>query len=161
MRCKRMKVFISHKNCDSAIAEYIAHFLAQCNVDCYLDLLDDITISGGRELTEHIRHELGDCTDIMVVLTENTILSWWVPFEIGIATEKGLPTVTYMPSFANVKTKIELPAYLSYWPCLRKTKDLAEYVLLRGNLGCAKYGSVFKRGETLDRFYADLKKRIS
>ena len=41
-----------------------------------------------KSFTDHIRENLNTCTDIIVVMSEATKESWWVPFEIGMATEK-------------------------------------------------------------------------
>lgn len=117
-----MKVFISHKNTDQAVALRIQTALKSLQVEAYLDLLDDITIDKGEALTQHIRTKLNECTDILVVLSENTKTSWWVPFEIGMAAQKDLPIVNYL------QTGVALPDYLSYWPRLKTEADLAKYV---------------------------------
>lgn len=51
-------------------------------VEVYLDLLDDNISSNGKILTNHIKEQLNSCTDIVVITSENTKLSWWLPLEI-------------------------------------------------------------------------------
>ena len=53
-----MKVFISHKNVDSAHAIALQAAFARNKVDTYLDVLDSSINGGGRELTEHIKQNL-------------------------------------------------------------------------------------------------------
>lgn len=49
------------------------------------------------------------------------VLSWWVPWEIGIATEKDHPIATF------AKDDTTLPEYLRKWPYLKNQNDLDVY----------------------------------
>ena len=120
-----MKVFISHKDVDSAQALLLKKEFQSLGVDAYLDVLDSSIKNGGKSLTEHIKSQLNNCTDIIVLMSESTNESWWVPFEIGMSAQIDMPTATFM------KENIVLPSYLSYWPRLRKIEDIAKYVLVR------------------------------
>ncbi|WP_297637753.1 toll/interleukin-1 receptor domain-containing protein [uncultured Clostridium sp.] len=117
-----MKVFISHKQEDSVIAGMICKNLKELGVQAYLDLLDVEICSKGKQLTDHIKNRLNDCSDILVVMSNKTEESWWVPFEIGMAAQKDFPVVSYLVD------NVELPDYLDYWPRLRKSTDLIKYV---------------------------------
>ena len=64
---------------------------------------------------------MGVCTQLLAVVSENTKSSWWVPWEIGIATEKDFPIAT----FAGDNTM--LPEYLRKWPYLKTQNDLDIY----------------------------------
>jgi hypothetical protein len=57
----------------------------------------------------------------MAVVSAATKDSWWVPWEIGMATEKDYPIATY----AGDSTP--LPQYLKNWPYLRSHSDLDKY----------------------------------
>ena len=120
-----MKVFISHQQKDSQLASKILTELKSLNVDAYLDVFDDSLISDSRALTEHLKDTVRRCSDILVVMSNHTIRSWWVPFEIGIAANQDLPTVTYL------QNSVPLPGYLAYWPRLKKLPDIATYVSIR------------------------------
>lgn len=85
------KIFISHKKEDSDQANTIAFQLRRNGVDVYLDVLDPRLQDGGEELSNYLQDRLSQCTHLLAVLSYNTRLSWWVPFEIGIATEKQYP----------------------------------------------------------------------
>jgi len=57
----------------------------------------------------------------MAVISQKTKGSWWVPFEIGIATELEYPLATYAVDIA------EIPDYLRKWPYLTSDRDLEIY----------------------------------
>ena len=97
----------------------------QNGVPSYLDVLDSSINGGGKELTDHIRENLNTCTDIIVVMSEATKESWWVPFEIGMSAQVNMPTASYL------KSDVTLPSYLSYWPRLKTTSDVNKYVAVR------------------------------
>lgn len=120
-----MKVFISHKREDANEAERVASLLRVHDVETYLDILDPVVFNDGKSLTEHIKKSLNSCTDILVVMSSATKYSQWVPFEIGMAAQVDLPTVTYLAE------RVQLPDYLTYWPCLRELADISKYVAVR------------------------------
>lgn len=123
-----MKVFISHKDSDRTTALKVLNVLTSNKVEAYLDVLDNSIVQKGELLTKHIRTKLNECTDILVVMSENTKASWWVPFEIGMAAQKDLPTVSYLQS------GVELPDYLSYWPRLKNDSDIIKYINTRARV---------------------------
>ena len=120
-----MKVFISHKQEDSALAISVKNAFTQYGITSYLDLLDSKISGDGKELTEHIKENLNSCTDIIVVMSEETKKSWWVPFEIGMAAQVDMPTASFL------KSEVELPDYLSYWPRLKTVSDIGKYITIR------------------------------
>lgn len=105
-----MKVFISHKNVDSQQALMLKSAFEKEGVFTYLDVLDNSINGGGKSLTEHIKGQLNNCTDIIVLMSETTKYSWWVPFEIGMSAQIDMPTASFL------KEDVDLPSYLSYWP---------------------------------------------
>ena len=120
-----MKIFISHKQEDDAVARRLDLEFKHYNVDTYLDLIDDTISKNGEALTKHIRESLNTCTDIIVVMSEKTRLSQWVPFEVGMSTQKDMPTVTFMVD------DVKLPEFLDYWPRLTKFSDVEKYLIAK------------------------------
>lgn len=120
-----MKVFISHKDADSLQALLLKKAFEKEGVSAYLDVLDSSINGGGKTLTEHIKTQINQCTDIIVLMSEATKLSWWVPFEIGMSAQIDMPTASFL------KENVDLPSYLSYWPRLKTTSDVATYVSVR------------------------------
>lgn len=159
-----MKVFISHKMEDKRMALEVQNTLISAGVDAYLDVLDNIIADDGEKLTKHIRGKLRECTDVIVVLSGNTKKSWWVPFEIGMATEKDMPIANYLISYEV------LPEYLEFWPRLKNRQDVLKYievrnkvarqVLLEKSLNHGYYYENTSRVSETERFYAELKKSL-
>lgn len=100
------------------------HFIIY-SVDAYLDVFDNALVSDSKLLTEHLKDLVRNSSDILVVMSESTRTSWWVPFEIGIAANQDLPTVTYLQDY------VSLPEYLDYWPRLKSMNDIPKYVKAR------------------------------
>lgn len=156
-----MKIFISHKNLDRAIALDVQRVLKDQHVEAYLDLLDDATTGEGEALTQHIRQKLNECSDILVVLSVNTKASWWVPFEIGMAAQKDMPTVNYL------RSGVTLPDYLEYWPRLKNDADLIKYVQIRNKVKRDILNEQYNHrtiyasmGSETQRFYNELKMQL-
>lgn len=155
-----MKIFISHKQEDASIALLIENEFKAQQVDTYLDVLDSSISGGGKTLTEHIKSKLNSCTDIIVVMSESTKLSWWVPFEIGMSAQVDMPTSTFL------KTDITLPSYLSYWPRLRTTSEIKKYVDVRRRVEkkmkplYENFSFASRRKAETPEFYAELKREL-
>ena len=151
-----MKIFISHKLQDSATANLIAKELEEIKVDYYLDVLDNSITENGKELTNHIRANLNKCTDIIVVMSNITKFSQWVPFEVGMAAQKDMPTATFL------KEDVSLPDYLQYWPRLKKSTDIREYVSARNDVE-REYPAIYEfasQQRKTEHFYDVLKQRL-
>lgn len=119
-----MKVFLSHQKQDSALTAQIAHRLKhRHNIDAYLDVIDPFFGQGIDRLANHIRDEMGKCDQLLAVISPATARSQWVPWEVGMATEKDFPLATY--SGGNVLP----PEFLRSWPYLRSDTDLDAYAV--------------------------------
>ena len=159
-----MKIFISHKKEDEATALKVVNTLTLAGVETYLDVLDNITADDGEKLTKHIRGKLHECTDVIVILSSNTKKSWWVPFEIGMATETDMPIANYLISQES------LPDYLEYWPRLKSQEDVKTYVEIRNKvsnqiiLEKAMSHGLYQRADAgmseTQKFYQELKRHL-
>ena len=100
-----------------------------------------------------------DCTDIIVIMSEATRLSQWVPFEVGMSAQNDMPTATFL------KSSVSLPEFLEYWPRLKYTSDIATYVSARREVQ-NEYAkkSIYEMAQTTksqtERFYDVLKRRL-
>lgn len=117
-----MKVFVSHKKEDQYIAGAVAERLSRNGAQVYLDVIDPDAHKAGDDLADYIRAALSTCTDLMAVVSTKTKESWWVPWEIGVASEKEYPLSTFAGE------NCELPLYLKKWPYLRSLADIDTYV---------------------------------
>lgn len=159
-----MKIFISHKQEDEVKAMEVQKTLNSCGVKAYLDLLDDDISGDGEKLTQHIRKRIGECSDVIVILSEETKESWWVPFEIGMATEKDMPIANYLVS------DVQLPDYLEYWPRLKNKFDVCKYVEIRNkvseeymrsrNINIFESSSIYSDVSETQEFYRRLKQQL-
>ena len=155
-----MKVFISHKDTDSAQALLLKREFEKYGVTVYLDVLDNDIKFGGKQLTDHIRKNLNTCSDLIVVLSEKTKSSWWVPFEIGMSAQVDMPTATFLSHM------VDLPSYLAYWPRLRSLNDIALYVRVRNKVAeesrmlLEHYSVETRQRYETERFYAKLKEEM-
>lgn len=117
-----MKIFLSHQQVDSAAAANIAGRLRYVHsIESYLDVIDSQLPRQGEDIGQYLRREMGNCSHLLAVVSRATKESWWVPWEIGIATEKDYPLATYAGGYC------ELPGYLKKWPYLRSDSDIDKY----------------------------------
>ena len=77
----------------------------------------------GPDLAEHVRRQMAECDSLLDVVSLATANSNWVPWEIGIATEKDLPLATFSNS------NYSLPEFLQKWPYLTSMAALDKYAL--------------------------------
>lgn len=156
-----MKIFISHKDADAEQALLIKKEFQKYNITAYLDVLDSNIEKDGEALTKHIKEQLNNCTDIIVLISEETKKSWWVPFEVGMSAQINMPTVTFL------KDESKLPSFLSYWPRLRRVEDIAKYVKARKSAHdllneSGYFNKNFQNTKSIETeiFYQNLKKEL-
>lgn len=162
-----IKVFISHYQKDALIASQVRRYLETHRIESYLDVLDDSLSGGGAALTAHLKAEMNKCSDLLVVMSSRTYLSGWVPFEIGMAAHKDLPTVTYLAQ------DVTLPEYLEFWPRIKYLEQLALYAGELKSREMAKIAANESMHRTLgnfsrhldsvpstEDFYASLKRKL-
>ena len=108
---------------------------------------------------QNIKQSLNDCTDIIVVMSEATRYSQWVPFEVGMAAQNDMPTATFL------QENVSLPDFLIYWPRLKQPSDIRKYITARREVQ-HEYASQhllefadMRKSQTA-RFYDVLKKRL-
>lgn len=118
-----MPVFLSHKREDKQKALDIARYLKIHEIDSYVDVLDP-ALQSTDDITKKLIERIGECTHLMAVVSNYTDKSWWVPFEIGIGTEKDRRITSYQ------LTSVQLPEFLKKWPILKNTRDLDAFVRL-------------------------------
>ncbi|BBO74633.1 hypothetical protein DSCW_20500 [Desulfosarcina widdelii] len=116
-----MPVFISHRSIDTERALTVHQYLTNRGVKCYIDKLDD-ALQSTDDITNVILKRISQCSHMMAVASEYTQGSWWVPFELGVATESDRRISSYKA------TNVNLPQYLSKWPILSSQYDLNKFI---------------------------------
>ena len=120
----RQAVFVSHKSNDKSNAEQVATKIKACGLKPYLDIWDLKVYGDGPELVDYIDTVIGHCNSLVAVVSHNTVHSWWVPLEIGIAITKDL----YLGTFLDLDNPpLNLPSYLWKWPVLKNMEDLENW----------------------------------
>lgn len=116
-----VKVFISHQRADSVLATAVAVRLrTQHGIDSYCDVIDT-TRTRGEDLADHIRAHMNTCSQLLAVVSPATATSQWVPWEVGVATEKDYPLATFAGESALP------PEFLRKWPYMRTWTELDDY----------------------------------
>ena len=64
------------------------------------------------QLAEYLLNVIRNCKALLAVVSADTQLSWWVPYEIGAADSHGCGIATYL------KAATKTPNYLQVWPVL-------------------------------------------
>ena len=132
-------VFISYKKEDQNIAIELGNFLNQkMNVDIYLDIFDPelqeaVSVENDAKIVPSITAGLKLSDILLCVISDKTKLSWWVPYEIGVADNSGL-------KIASIKTKgiDDFPSFLKTKMTLNNLSELVEFLLKS-----EKYGALF------------------
>ena len=115
-----VKIFISHKKEDSDKAKQVYDYITkEWQFDTYLDELD-YQISK-YNVVDRIVDNLRKSTHLLVLFSEHTIKSMWVPFELGVAYEReqGIGVLIW-PDKTNLS--YNLPEYLDEFPKLNCNK---------------------------------------
>lgn len=122
-------VFISHKSSDTSIAEYISQIFQENNIDYYLDILDSnlqnkVKEDNAHEIVTEIERALKVSTHILVIVSEDTRSSWWVPYEVGYAKSARKRIASLILNDYN----IEFPDYLKIEKIYTDKNDIDEYI---------------------------------
>ena len=132
-------VFISHKKEDQKIAielgEFLTHYL---KVDIYLDVFDvelqeAVSVENDVKIVDSIVEGIKLSKILLCIISDKTKLSWWVPYEIGVADNSGL-------EIASIRTNTidDFPSFLKTKTTINDISGLIEFILRNG-----RYGSVF------------------
>lgn len=121
-------VFLSHKKEDKKAAIAIGQYLTDVvGVNIYLDINDAELQEATREandkkIVESIKKGLNASTHLLCLISESTKLSWWVPYEIGLADAKE-------KDIASMKLKgiEDVPSYLKIHKTLYNVEEFLRY----------------------------------
>lgn len=121
-------VFLSHKKEDKKAAIAIGQYLTDVvGVNIYLDIndteLQEVTREANdKKIVERIKKGLNASTHLLCLISESTKLSWWVPYEIGLADAKE-------KNIASMKLKgiEDIPSYLKIHKTLYTIEEFLRY----------------------------------
>lgn len=80
LRSEPLKVFISHSSQDKWVASRLSQDLVALGVETFLDEKD---IQTGESIDDSIQKHLGECDELLMLLSPAALASHWVLLEIG------------------------------------------------------------------------------
>jgi hypothetical protein len=134
---RRPCVFLSHKREDKDACKKIASYFRDAGIDYYLDEEDSAlqyasSISDPIKITEIIKEGIRASTHMMVVVSDKTYKSLWVPFEVGYGHASILDQEKLKLSEDRIKLSVltlkdiaekTLPDYLQVGYVIKGTKS--------------------------------------
>ena len=105
-----VRVFISHQRNDRDIALEVQNRLKKMQIKSFLDVTDKGR-TGFKSVTDWIIANLRKSTHVIVIYTNNTKISEWVPFEIGVSYEREEGIAILTPQQID-----DMPLYLNDFP---------------------------------------------
>ena len=120
----RSDVFLSYQRSDEGPAMALARALHEFGRDVFIDILDDTLIPGDRDLDTALMTAIGNSETMVIIVSDNTQLSWWVPWEIGVLTPSGKPRAMYKPT-----TSKPLPSFLEKLTRFQNAIEVNQWVL--------------------------------
>jgi hypothetical protein len=130
-------VFLSHKKEDKPSCRAIAEYLKEAEIDYYLDeedphLQQAVGTNNAHKITESIKKGISDSTHMLVVVSEKTYKSQWVPFEVGyghssLVDETNDRLKLSILTLKDLSEK-DLPTFMQVGNIIRGTKSLNKYI---------------------------------
>ena len=124
----KLRLHISHKYEDLDAAQKVADYIMDYGIDVYLDDCDHnlqkaVAANNSEGIVACIENGLNWSTHILVLITENTRMSWWVPYETGYAKKGGKGIASLL-----LKEADEFPDYLKIETALNGFTDLTKFL---------------------------------
>ena len=96
-------LFLSHSLSDLRPAKSAVNLLERHGASVYLDVEDPgLQSTSPKETAQRLRSAIRTCRRLVVVITENTQTSRWIPWEMGIADQElGESRVALLPAKAQ------------------------------------------------------------
>jgi hypothetical protein len=152
-------VFISYQRVDESKARTISQRLKELVIKTYIDVMDPV-LKSTEDVTKVILQALENCTHLLAVVSQTTVLSWWVPFEIGVATRGDRRIATFR------RDEVTLPAFLKIWPVLDYDSQLEKFAVryfqdsVHGEKSYTLREAAYKSIRSANEFHASLKRDL-
>lgn len=121
-------IFLSHVREDKPLAISVGEYIKNAGYDIYLDIEDEelqkaVEEGNPAKITACIEKGIESSTHLMCIVSERTVKSWWVPYEIGFGkkSKKGISTLTH-------KNIVTIPEYLQIGQLIRGIRGLNAYI---------------------------------
>ena len=120
------RVFISHKKEDRDVAKKVADYIMEAGIDVYFDEYDTtINRNDPKSVVAAIKRGMQLSTHMIVIFSNKTIKSTWVPWEIGYGDSTS--TEIAILKMIDIK-KNQLPDYMQVAKVLYDIYDLNVFI---------------------------------
>ena len=114
-------VFVSHTTEDDELAEEVARCVRTYGLTAWVDSDHLAPDDDGPTMGERIKGVIGRSYSLLAIVTNATNGSWWVPFEIAVASDKN----RFLSTFGN--PRVALPSFLEAWPRVTDHDELHKW----------------------------------
>lgn len=120
------RVFVSHKKEDRDLAKKVADYIMDAGIDVYFDEYDTtINRDDPKSVVEAIKRGMQHSTHMIVIFTNKTLSSTWVPWEIGYGD--ATKTDICILKMNDIK-KSQLPEYMQIVTVLLDINALNQFL---------------------------------
>lgn len=126
----KVTVFLSHSHKDAGLVKRAAAFLKSLGVEIYVDWLDgDMPSTTSPETAKKLKKKISEHKKFILLATENSRESKWVPWELGFAdTKKGMKNIAILP-VAESETTYKGTEFVGIYPLIRKSFSDGEWIV--------------------------------
>lgn len=140
-------IFLSHISVDKKTTVDIGNYLMNAGFDIYLDINDDelqqaVRYDNANVITKCIEKGITDCSHIICLISNSTINSWWVPYEVGYAKKSDKQISTLF-----IKDVVRIPEYLQITTILKGVQSLNKYleeIIRKENIYVLSESAIYK-----------------
>jgi hypothetical protein len=119
-------LFLSHSSLDKKELPGVVEFLRTFGARVYVDLVDgSLPASPSPKTAAIIKKRIKSCSRFVILISENSYQSRWIPWELGIADAmKGVSKVGLLPFSPQGTERIwAKQEYLGLYPVIRKREN--------------------------------------
>ena len=121
---EKSDVFLSYRHCDQDMALRLSGELDNAGLDVFIDFYDGTLDPADKHLDSALVSAIRNSGTMVIVVSDETRQSWWVPWEIGVSTPYGKPRAIYTRELRE-----SLPTYLSKLRQLKSSESVRTWVV--------------------------------
>lgn len=113
-------VFLSHSSKDKPSLKGVIAFLKSFGADVYIDL-NDITLPAkpSTETAQKLKVQMKKCSKVIVLVSENSRNSKWIPWEVGLADMDKTPKkIALLPKTEYEEAEWPKQEYMGLYNCI-------------------------------------------
>lgn len=123
---EKSEVFLSYQHADQGTALELAADLDRRGRCVFIDVYDDTLLPGNRDLDDALMTAITNADTMVIIISDETQGSWWVPWEICVSTPSRKPRALYRPVSSR-----SLPSYLQKLERLQDSTTVNRWVVDR------------------------------